>query len=208
MSAHRVRLRGRGPDERGGLREDHAARRTDNALFSSDVGHFDVVDMRDPLPEAYELVENGPLSRAIFCLEPRRVQDGKLAITLPIGEARMPGIAAEDIGKCAYGIFKQGAEAIGKTIGIAGEHLTGAQTAEAMAESLGEPVGYNAVTPEAFRGFGFPGAEDLGNMFQFKRDFEKDFCNARSIEVSRVLNPELQLFRTWPARDAKKMPVE
>jgi uncharacterized protein YbjT (DUF2867 family) len=143
-----------------------------------------------------------------FGLEPKRGPNGKLAITLPIGDAKMPGIAADDIGKCAYGIFKQGAETIGKTIGIAGEHLTGAQTAAAMAEALGEPVAYNAVTPEAFRGFGFPGAEDLGNMFQFKRDFEKDFCAARSIEVSRALNPELQSFRSWLARNAKKMPVK
>jgi uncharacterized protein YbjT (DUF2867 family) len=143
-----------------------------------------------------------------FGLEPKRGPNGKLAITLPIGDAKMPGIAADDIGKCAYGIFKQGAETIGKTIGIAGEHLTGAQTAAAMAEALGEPVAYNAVTPEAFRGFGFPGAEDLGNMFQFKRDFEKDFCAARSIEVSRALNPELQSFRTWLAANAKKMPVK
>ena len=30
-----------------------------NALYSSDIGHFDVIDMRDPLPEAYELVEDG-----------------------------------------------------------------------------------------------------------------------------------------------------
>jgi predicted TIM-barrel fold metal-dependent hydrolase len=30
-----------------------------NALFSSDVGHFDVPDMADVVPEAYELVEHG-----------------------------------------------------------------------------------------------------------------------------------------------------
>ena len=30
-----------------------------NAIYSSDIGHFDVIDMRDPLPEAYELVEDG-----------------------------------------------------------------------------------------------------------------------------------------------------
>jgi uncharacterized protein YbjT (DUF2867 family) len=143
-----------------------------------------------------------------FGLEPKRGADGKLAITLPIGDAKMPGIAADDIGKCAYGIFKQGAQTIGKTIGIAGEHVSGAQTAAAMSEALGEPVAYNAVTPEVFRGFGFPGAEDLGNMFQFKRDFEKDFCDARSVEESRALNPELQSFRTWLARNAKKMPVK
>jgi len=30
-----------------------------NALFSSDIGHFDVPDMADVVPEAYELVEHG-----------------------------------------------------------------------------------------------------------------------------------------------------
>jgi predicted TIM-barrel fold metal-dependent hydrolase len=29
-----------------------------NAIFSSDIGHFDVPDMRSPVPEAYELVED------------------------------------------------------------------------------------------------------------------------------------------------------
>ncbi len=143
-----------------------------------------------------------------FGMEPKRGPDGKLAITLPTGDAKLPGIAAEDIGKCAYGIFKKGTETIGKTIGIAGQHLTGAQMANAMSEAIGQPVVYNAVTPEAFRNFGFPGAEDLGNMFQFNRDFESYFCGARSLEVSRSLNPELQDFRTWLARNARQMPIK
>jgi predicted TIM-barrel fold metal-dependent hydrolase len=33
-----------------------------NALFSSDIGHFDVPDMADVVPEAFELVEHGLLS--------------------------------------------------------------------------------------------------------------------------------------------------
>jgi hypothetical protein len=33
-----------------------------NAIYSSDIGHFDVIDMRDPLPEAFELVEDGFLT--------------------------------------------------------------------------------------------------------------------------------------------------
>jgi predicted TIM-barrel fold metal-dependent hydrolase len=37
-----------------------------NAIYSSDIGHFDVVDMRDPLPEAYELVEEGHIGEADF----------------------------------------------------------------------------------------------------------------------------------------------
>jgi hypothetical protein len=37
-----------------------------NAIYSSDVGHFDVIDMRDPLPEAYELVEDGFITQDDF----------------------------------------------------------------------------------------------------------------------------------------------
>jgi predicted TIM-barrel fold metal-dependent hydrolase len=33
-----------------------------NAIYSSDIGHFDVIDMRNPLPEAYELVEKELIS--------------------------------------------------------------------------------------------------------------------------------------------------
>jgi len=143
-----------------------------------------------------------------FGMGPKKGPDGKLAITLPMGDKKLPGIAAEDIGKCAYGIFKRGAETIGTTIGIAGEHLTGHEMARAFARALGREVVYNAVPPEVYRGFGFPGAEDLGNMFQFKRDFETEYCAARSLATSRALNPALQTFDAWLARNASRIPLE
>jgi uncharacterized protein YbjT (DUF2867 family) len=142
-----------------------------------------------------------------FGMGPKPTGDGKLAFTMPMGEKKLAGIAAEDIGKCAYGIFRKGAETIGKTIGIAGEHLTGAQMAAALAKALGREVLYNMVTAEQYRGFGFPGAEDLGNMFQFYCDFEEYFCRARSLQVSRALNPELQNFGDWLARNASRIPL-
>jgi hypothetical protein len=37
-----------------------------NAIYSSDIGHFDVPDMLNPLPEAYELVEDGLITRDDF----------------------------------------------------------------------------------------------------------------------------------------------
>lgn len=142
-----------------------------------------------------------------FGMGPKRGADGKLAITLPMGDARLAGIPAEDIGKCAYGIFRRGAELIGRTVGIAGECLTGAEMAAALAHALGEPVAYNAVSPEAYRRFGFPGAEDLGNMFQFYRDFEREFCAARDPAVARSLNPGLLSFGEWLARNARRIPL-
>ncbi len=139
---------------------------------------------------------------------PKKGPDGKLALTFPMDDKKLPGIAAEDIGKCAYGIFKRGSEFIGKKVGIAGEHLTGAEMAAALTKALGQEVRYNAVSPEAYRSFGFPGAEDLGNMFQFKRDFNEYFCGARDPVFARSLNPELQDFETWLARNKGRIPLE
>jgi uncharacterized protein YbjT (DUF2867 family) len=143
-----------------------------------------------------------------FGLGPKRGPDGKLAITLPLGRAKLPAIAAEDIGHCAYGIFRKGKALVGKTVGIAGEHLTGEEMAAALTRALGQEVRYNDVPPEVFRGFGFPGADDLGNMFQFKRDFNEDYCRARPVAGSRELNPALQTFEAWLAANKGKMPLD
>jgi uncharacterized protein YbjT (DUF2867 family) len=143
-----------------------------------------------------------------FGMGPKRGEDGNLYIILPMGDKKLPGIASEDIGKCAYAIFRRGSEFTGKTVGIAGDHLTGGQMAAALSRALGEEVRYNAVSPEAYRGFGFPGAEDLGNMFQFKRDFESVFCGARSPEFSRGLNPSMKTFEAWLDENRDRIPVE
>jgi uncharacterized protein YbjT (DUF2867 family) len=142
-----------------------------------------------------------------FGAGPQRGPDGKLAITFPMDDKRLPSIAVEDIGKCAYGIFNRGREFIGKTVGIAGEHLTGQEMARALTEALGQEVRYNNVPPEVYRSFGFPGADDLGNMFQFKRDFNQYFCGARNLEFTRSLNPELQTFQEWLAVHKEQIPV-
>ncbi len=143
-----------------------------------------------------------------FGMGPKKGPDGKLAITFPMGNKKMAGIAAGDIGKCAYGIFKNPGQWIGKTVGIAGDHLTGAQMAAAYSKALGQEVGYNAVSPEAYRGFGFPGAEDLGNMFQFYADFEEYFCGMRDLKTARALNPSLLTFDAWLAENKSRIPLE
>jgi len=143
-----------------------------------------------------------------FGMGPKRGPDGRLAITLPMDDKRLPGIATEDIGRCAYGIFQRGRELIGQTVGVAGEHPTGAEMAAALTQALGQEVVYNAVSPEVYRGFGFPGADDLGNMFQFKRDFQEVFCGSRSIDVARSLNPALQTFAGWLAENHGRLPLD
>jgi uncharacterized protein YbjT (DUF2867 family) len=139
---------------------------------------------------------------------PKTGADGTLDFVLPMGKAKLPGIAAEDIGRCAHGILRRGAEFIGRTVGIAGEHLNGAQMAAALTRALGREVRHLDVPPEVYRGFGFPGAEDLGNMFQVKRDFNDAFCAARSVEFSRSLNPRLQRFAQWLEANAARIPLD
>lgn len=142
-----------------------------------------------------------------FGMGPKKGPEGVLALTLPMADKKLPGIAAEDIGKCALGIFKKGKEYIGKTVAIAGEHLTGAEMATALTKALGQPVRYNVVTPEQYRRFGFPGADDLGNMFQIKCEFNEAFCGPRDPSVARSLNPELQSFEAWLAQNKERIPL-
>ena len=139
---------------------------------------------------------------------PKKGTDGKLQLTLPIGDAKMGGIAAEDIGKSAYSIFKRGKEFIGKKVGLAGGQLSGEEMATELSKALGQPVTYNKIPAAVFRSFGFPGADDLGNMFQFYDDFEQQVNSLRDVNASKELNPELKSFPQWLKENAKKIPVE
>jgi uncharacterized protein YbjT (DUF2867 family) len=137
----------------------------------------------------------------MFNLAPKKDDKGVYSWTFPMGEAKLPGIAAEDIGKVALGIFKAGSEYIGKTVGIAGESLSFQEMSKKL-ESIGiAPVQFNAVDANLFRSFGFPGADEYGNMFQVYRDFEKQVNAARSVETTRKLNPALQNFDQWLSKN-------
>jgi uncharacterized protein YbjT (DUF2867 family) len=142
-----------------------------------------------------------------FGAGPQRGPDGVLALTMPMGDKMLPGMASEDIGKSVYGIFKAGAPFIGRTVGLAGEHLTGSEMAAALTAALGEEVRYNDVPADVFRGFGFPGADEMGNMYQFKRDFNDVYCGERDLDQVRALNPEVQSFGQWLSVNKERIPI-
>jgi uncharacterized protein YbjT (DUF2867 family) len=142
-----------------------------------------------------------------FGMGPVRDEDGTLVVTFPLGDARLPSIAARDIGACAYGIFREGERWIGRSVGIAGEHLSGADMAAGLTVALGEEVRYNAVTPAAYSEFGFPGADELANMFQFNTEFAEEFGAARDIDTSRQLNPGLTSYSQWLEANAPKLSI-
>ena len=140
-----------------------------------------------------------------FGMGPKQGEDGRWTFVLPMGEEKLAGIAAEDIGRSAYGVFKSGEAAIGKTIGIAGDHISGAAMAKELSDALGREIAYYAPTPEQYRGFGFPGADDLGNMFQVYQEFQQHFESSRPVAATRALNPQLQSFREWVKNNASRL---
>lgn len=142
-----------------------------------------------------------------FGMGPKPDEKGVLGFVLPMGDKKLPGIAAEDIGKCALGVFKRGAATIGKRVGVAGEHLTGAEMSRELGKAFEREVVYRPVPPAVYRNFGFPGADDLGNMFQYKAEFEAEFCGARSVAESRALNPELLTFAAWLSKHKSRIPL-
>jgi uncharacterized protein YbjT (DUF2867 family) len=179
------------------------------------VPHFDVKGEADALFEAsgvpvtYLIASFYWENFIYFGMNPKKGPDGKLALSLPMADKKLAGIAAEDIGKAAYAIFRKGpAATAGKRIGIAGEHLTGAELAAKMSKALGQEVKYNAVPFDVFRELGFPGAQDVGNMFQIYAEFEEELARTRDIAKTRALNPELQTFDQWLERNKEKIPLE
>ena len=170
-------------------------------------GEADALFAKSGAPTTYLLTSFYWDNLVAFGMGPKTGDDGKLGFVLPMGDKKLPGIAAGDIGACAYGIFKGGSKWIGKRVGIAGEHLTGAEMAAALGKAFGREVVHRDVPPAVYRTFGFPGADDLGNMFQYKAEFQAAFCGARDVGVSRSLHPGLQSFEQWLAANKDRIPL-
>lgn len=177
------------------------------------VPHFDAKGEAD----AVFASESGPTTYLLaafywdnfigFGMGPRKGPDGQAVLALPLGGGRLPGIAAADIGKCAHGVFRRGAELFGKRVGIAGEILTGPELAAGFSRALGRPVSFHDMPFDQYRALGFPGADDLGNMFQYQAIYNDEFCRSRDVALSRALAPELQSFETWLERNKARITV-
>jgi uncharacterized protein YbjT (DUF2867 family) len=170
-------------------------------------GEADRVFAQEAAPTTYLLASFYWENFIHFGMGPRAGSGGDLVLALPLGGAKLPGIAAEDIGRCAYGVFRRGAGTAGQRVGVAGEILSGADMAARMARALGRNVQFQDVPFDVFRGLGFPGADDLGNMFQFQAILGAEFLRARDPQLSRTLNPQLQHFDAWLAANAARIPI-
>ena len=170
-------------------------------------GAADAVFAAEAAPTTYLLAAFYWENLIHFGMGPRAGQEGGLVFALPLGGARLPGMSAEDIGRCAYGVFRRGASTIGQRIGIAGEILSGPEMSAKLARALGRKVDFYDMPFDAYRALGFPGADDLGNMFQFQAILGDEFYRSRDPQLSRALNPQLLDFDAWLAANAARIPI-
>ena len=133
---------------------------------------------------------------------PQKAEDGTYHFGFPQGETPLAGVAAEDVGGPVAAIFEDPASFIGETVGIAGDDLRGDEYARVMSHVAGKRVRYNHIPRETYAAFGFPGADDLADMFDFNRRFISN--RADDVRKSRELYPPMQTFEQWAAsrRDA------
>ena len=139
---------------------------------------------------------------------PHTGPDGNLVLALPLGGGKLPGIAVGDVGKVVLGIFTTGTSMVGQTVGIAGETLSGPELAAAFAKHLGRPVAFYDMPFDDYRALGFPGADDMGNMYQWQAIAGEEFLAQRSADTARALNPELPTFDAWLTVNASQIPVQ
>jgi uncharacterized protein YbjT (DUF2867 family) len=168
------------------------------------VPHFDAKGDADALFTSYGVPTT--FLRTTFYFDafingigPIRDADGTLAITMPMADKLLSGIASEDIGRTALGIFSR-PDLINTTIAIAGDHLTGSEYAATFTEALGEKVAYRPLPWEQYRTLPFPMAVEFSNMFQFYAEDADRFTGDRNLAKVRELNPSLQSFRDWLAK--------
>lgn len=93
-------------------------------------------------------------------------EDGSYAFTLPLGDKKIPWTILGDLGVLVASAFEK-PELVGERIGQASFYATGDELAEIFSKASGKTVKYNCVPWETFASFGFPGADELAQMFEF-----------------------------------------
>jgi uncharacterized protein YbjT (DUF2867 family) len=167
-------------------------------------GEADAIFAAEAAPTSYLMAAFYWENFIYFGQGPRKGADGKVVLALPLGGGKLPG---EDIGRCAYGIFRRGPESAGQRFGIAGDVLSGPEYAAAFSRHLGVPVSFYDMPFDDYRALGFPGADDMGNMYEHHAILGEEFRRHRSPEVARALSPALQSFDTWLSANASRIPL-
>ena len=131
----------------------------------------------------------------LYFFPPRPVADGTYQFGFPQGDRPLAAMSVEDVGLVVAPMFEEPEKWIGKVVPLAGDELPATEYAAAMSRAAGADIRYAYVPREVFAALGFPGAEDLADMFEFYR-----------LHIpSRAITPGVQSFETWITRNAGKL---
>jgi len=133
-------------------------------------------------------------------------EDGSYAFTLPLGDKRIPWTIHQDLGELVAGALQK-PDLIGKRIGQASFLASGDELAEILSKASGEEVKYNMVPWDTFASFGFPGADELAQMFEYWLRTYDDFCKARDFDEQKKIMGEGATF-TDPVEYGKTLKLK
>ncbi|ULQ53164.1 NmrA/HSCARG family protein [Flavihumibacter fluvii] len=127
-----------------------------------------------------------------------RHDDGSYHFGFPQGDTRLAMVSVEDVGGMVAAIFDHPKEYTGRVVGAVGADETCETYAAILSNVLGKAVCYDYIPREQYAGFGFPGAEELANMFEVQRLHIK----GRQLDLieSYALNPAMQSFVGWVSK--------
>ncbi len=126
---------------------------------------------------------------------PKLQEDGSFMFGFPQGDTPLAAVGVEDVGGVVATIFDRPEEFRDQTVGIVGDDLPCSEYAGIMSRVLGKKIIYRYIPREVFAKLGFPGAEDLANMFEYNRLFIPN--RQADLEQSLALYPEIQRFEPW-----------
>jgi hypothetical protein len=114
----------------------------------------------------------------------------------------VPYCALETIGKTAAVAFEMGNKTPGEVYTCLDEMLTAEELTDAISQATGKPVKYQELPSEVVAGFGFPGADEMANMYLYYQLNEKDARRVRPLD--RRLVP-VKKFVDWASEHKNEL---
>ena len=118
--------------------------------------------------------------------------DGSFSFGFPLGDSPMAAVSVKDLGGILLPVFQHPDKWAGKTIAAAGDYMTGHEYAAILSNVSGKRVVYQYIPREQYAALGFPGAEEVANMFEYYRLHTP--YGEEAVRQSRVLYPALKSF--------------
>lgn len=129
---------------------------------------------------------------------PKKEDDGTLVFTLPLTEkAYITSFDVDDYGEAVANVFANPEKYNHVIVNMGVEHLHPQEYVEIFAKVTGQKAKYNSISRETYAGFGFPGAEELADMFGWFEEYTYFGPDADPKKYQKELYPNAISFEDW-----------